>query len=397
MLQRIRLTRWGVVCMTESRIQQIFRFAWDAYKESFQPDDMQEKAARSIMNCKTGKCGYNISACQDCGYTDLHANSCRNRNCPNCQAVLKEIWIDSRRSEVIDTPYFHVVFTIPAELNTLVYANQKLLYSLLHRCSAETLLELSGNPKYLGATPGIIQVLHTWGQELNFHPHIHCIVSGGGLTKDRKLKKCGPHFFIPAKVLASKFRGKFLACLQAYYENGKLHFSGSCKNLQNSCSWNELRDSLYRKQWCPNIRETFNGFGNAIEYLGRYTHRIAITNARILKVDETNVTFWAKDYKNGGTREVTIPNKEFIRRLMMHVLPFGFQKIRYYGFLNNRSKKTSLQIIFRIQGHQRFRSKLSGLSMSEVLKQVWNYDIHICPACGCSGMHPAGRAYPLQN
>ena len=391
------MIRQVVIGMSESKIQQIFRYGWSSYKETFQPNDIQEKAAHSVMNCKTGKCGYNISTCQDCGYTDFHANSCRNRNCPNCQAVLKEIWIYNRRSEVIDTPYFHVVFTIPAELNGLVYANQKLLYSLLHRCSAETLLELSKNPKYLGATPGIIQVLHTWGQALNFHPHIHCIISGGGLTKDWKLKKCGSHFFIPAKVLASKFRGKFLSYLQEYYKDGRLCFSDSCKHLQNRYVWNELRDSLYRKQWCPNIKETFNGFGNAIEYLGRYTHRIAITNTRILNVNETNVTFSAKDYKNGGVKEVTISNAEFVHRIMMHVLPFGFQKIRYYGFLNNRSKKTNLQIIFRIQGHQRFQSKLSGLSMDEILKQVWDYDIHICPVCGCNGMRHAGRTYSLRN
>lgn len=378
-----------------TKIQQIFHYGWDAYRSSFQPDDVQQKSAYSIMNCKTGKFGYNISSCSDCGYTDFHANSCRNRNCPNCQAVLKEIWIDKRRSEVIDTPYFHVVFTIPAELNPLVYANRKLLYSLLHRCSSETLLELASNPKYLGATPGIIQVLHTWGQELNFHPHIHCIVSGGGLTKSLNLKKCGSGFFIPARVLASKFQGKFLTYLQEYYHSSKLCFSDSCKHLQNSYQWAEFRDSLYQKTWVPNIKETFNGFGNAIEYLGRYTHRIAITNSRIVQVNENTVTFTAKDYKNGGTKNVTLSNKEFIRRLMMHVLPFGFQKIRYYGFLNNRSKKSNLNIIFRIQGHQRFQSMLTGLPMDEVLKKVWNYDVHICPVCGCSGMRHTGRTFAM--
>lgn len=176
------------------------------------------------------------------------------------------------------------------------------MYSLLHRCSSETLLELASNPKYLGATPGIIQVLHTWGQELNFHPHIHCIVSGGGLTKDLTLKKCGSGFFIPARVLASKFKGKFLAYLQEYYTSGKLSFSDSCKHLQNSYQWAEFRNSLYRKTWVPNIKETFNGFGNAIEYLRRYTHRISITNSRIVQVNESTVTFTAKDYKNGGTK-----------------------------------------------------------------------------------------------
>lgn len=381
-----------------SKIQQVFDFAWKDYCASFSPSQVQTKAATSLMNCKTGKLGCNVSSCDDCGYTDFHNNSCRNRNCPNCQAVLKEIWIDQRKAEVMDAPYFHVIFTVPAELNALIYANQGLLYSLLHRCSAETLLELSADRKYLGATPGIIQVFHSWGQELNFHPHIHCIVSGGGLTRDSKLKTCGNGFFIPARVLAAKFRGKFLILLDQYFRAGKLTFSVSCENLRNSYSWQELWSALYKKTWCPEIRETFNGFGNAIEYLGRYTHRIAITNTRLKEVTDENVTFTAKDYKNNSiTREITLTNQEFIRRLMMHVLPSGFQKIRYYGFLNNRSKKKNLKLIFRIQGHQKFRSMLTGLSMDEVLKRVWGYDLHVCPACGCCNMRHIGRAFALQN
>ena len=358
--------------MHKSKIQQIFEFGWSDYCDSFNPSSVQVKAAHSIMNCKSGKLGYNISICDDCGYTGFHNNSCRNRNCPNCQAVLKELWIDKRKSEVIDTPYFHVVFTIPSELNALIYSNQELLYSLLHRCSAETLLELSSNKKYLGATPGIIQVLHTWGQELNFHPHIHCIVSGGGLTSDHKLKSCGSGFFIPAKVMASKFRGKLLDNLNHHYKSGNLSFS-SCIKLQNSYEWNELKNKLYTKTWCPDIRETFNGFGNAIEYLGRYTHKIAITNTRILDVTSDHVTFTAKDYKNNSViKEVTVSCKEFIRRFMMHVLPSGFQKIRYYGFLNNRSKQKNLKIIFTCQGHQKFKSLYQNISMDELLKQLWN-------------------------
>lgn len=163
--------------MSKSKIQQIFDYGWSDYCNSFQPSPVQAKAAHAIRKCKSAMLGCNVSICDDCGYTDFHNNSCRNRNCPNCQAVLKELWIDKRKSEVIDTPYFHVVFTVPSELNALIYSNQERLYSLLHRCSAETLLELSANKKYLGATPGIIQVLHTWGQQLNFHPHIHCIVT----------------------------------------------------------------------------------------------------------------------------------------------------------------------------------------------------------------------------
>ena len=179
---------------------------------------VQEKAAAAIMNCKSGSLGCNISQCTDCGHMEFHNNSCRNRNCPCCQAVLKEIWVDKRRAEVIDSPYFHVVFTLPHELNPIIYCNQKLLYDLLHRCSAETLLELSADSRWLGATPGIIQVLHTWNQELNYHVHMHCIISGGGLTKEQKIRKSSSNFFIPTGVLRDKFKGKYRALLQALYE-----------------------------------------------------------------------------------------------------------------------------------------------------------------------------------
>ena len=269
---------------------------------------------------------------------------------------------------------------------------------LLHKCSAQTLLELSADRKFLGATPGIIQVLHTWGQELNFHPHIHCIVSGGGLSKDGKLRICGNGFFIPAKVLASKFRGKLLASLDSLYKGGKLSFSPSCSSLADPASWASLKDRLYNTSWCPDIRETFNGFGNAIEYLGRYANRIAITNSRVKSVGGGSVTFLAKDYKNNSAlKEVTLSCCEFIRRFMMHVLPPGFQKIRYYGFLNNRSRKKNLAAIFRVQGRQRFGSMLAGLPMDEVIYKVWGCNIHVCTACGCLSMRPLGKTHVLRN
>lgn len=384
--------------MSSSKIQQIFDYGWNDYCKQFQPSAVQEKAAYCIMNCKSGAFGYNISRCGECNYTDFHANSCRNRNCPNCQAVLKELWIDKRSSELIDADYFHVVFTIPAQLNPLAYANQKLFYSLFHRCSAETLLELCENKKYLGAAPGIIQILHTWGQELNYHPHIHCVVSGGGLTKSKGLKLCTNRFLVRVEPLVKKFRGKFMFYLQQYYQENKLHFPTSCQKLRNRYDWNEFKDRLYSIDWNAEIKETFHGNGNAIEYLGRYANRIAITNTRILHVSETEVSFSAKDYKTGGQKVVTISCVEFIRRFMMHVLPCGFQKIRYYGFLNNRWKSKNLAIIFRIQGHRRFQSRLSELSMGEVLLKVWNYNIRTCPVCGCcNSMRPSGRTYALKN
>jgi hypothetical protein len=379
------------------KIQEIFNLSYGEYCNHFNPTMEQNKAAYSIMNCKSGKLGCNISICEDCGHFQTHNNSCRNRHCPCCQAMLKELWIDNRKSEVIDAPYFHVVFTLPAELNPLIYANQPLLYSLLHKCVSQTLLELSADTKYLGATPGIIQILHTWGQELNFHPHMHCIVAGAGLTKAKQFKLSSKDFFLPVKVLSSKFRGKFLARLQEAYVTNKLTFSSSCKELRNSYNWNEFRNFLYTKQWIPFIKETFNGFGNAIDYLGRYTHRIAISNSRIKTVTNTQVTFTAKDYRTNETNDITITHVEFIRRFLMHVLPSGFQKIRYYGFLNNRYKKINLKLISKLTGKQLFKSLYSKMSTDELLLTIWNVNVHLCPNCGCDHFRHAGRTYHLRN
>lgn len=377
------------------KIQKIFHYSYASYCESgvFQ-SDAQKKAAHNIMWCKTGRLGYSASICTECGHTQIHNNSCRNRNCPCCQAVLKEIWVDQRSAEVIDAPYFHVVFTLPHELNPLLYNNQKTLYSLLHKCCAETLLELSADKKYLGAVPGIIQVLHTWDQELKYHVHIHCIVSGGGLTPDHKLRKARNKFFIPVAVLRDKFKGKFMSRLDACYEKAQLLFPGSCQKYRNSYEWKELKNSLYKKDWCPYIKETFNGFGNAIEYLGRYTHKTAISNSRILSVSETETVFSARGRNPGDSkREISIGNAEFIHRFLMHVLPKGFQRIRYYGFLNNRMKKKNLKAILKLQGQQKFKAKLTGLSMAELLKAVWCIDVSICPACGRHSMKLLGRIY----
>ena len=384
-----------MVPLNKLKIRKVWQDSYNDYCQSghFQSEE-QRKASRAILACKSGRLGVNVSECSECGHMEFHNNSCRNRNCPICQAILKEIWVDKRRAEVIDSPYFHVVFTLPHELNSLIYCNQKLLYGLLHRCCAETLLELSADQKYLGAHPGIIQVLHTWNQELDYHVHMHCIISGGGLTPDRRIRKSSAKFFIPVKVLRDKFKGKYLALLDALHQQKKLVFSTSCKALQDLFEWKIFKKRLYGKDWCPYIKETFNGFGNAIEYLGRYTHRIAISNNRILAVTETEVTFSARGKKPGDPkRQVTLSHGEFIRRFLMHVLPAGFQKIRYYGFLNNRMKSRNLKLIFRIQGYQRFRQRYTGLSIAELLKAVWNIDLAVCPKCGCASMQHLGRSH----
>lgn len=378
--------------MGEYKIRQVFEASFQGYS-SHAPylTDVQHKAARAIMGCKSGKLGVNVSQCGSCGHMEFHNNSCRNRNCPLCQAVPKEVWVDKRSAEVIDSPYFHVVFTLPHELNPLLYANQKLLYSLFHRCCSETLLELSADRRFLGATPGIIQVLHTWNQELLYHVHMHCIISGGGLTKAHQLRLSSGRFFIPVRVLRDKFKGKFMASLVSLWEGGSLAFPSSCSHLRNSYAFKEFKGLLYGKDWCPFIKETFNGFGNAIEYLGRYTHKVAISENRILSVSQDSVTFSARGIKPGDPkRRITLAHTEFIRRFLMHVLPAGFQKIRYYGFLNNRMKAVSLKTIFKLQGGQRFKQRYMGMTMAELLKAVWDLDIRICPECGRASMKQLG-------
>jgi ssDNA-binding Zn-finger/Zn-ribbon topoisomerase 1 len=379
--------------MNNTGIQQIFSLSYADFASKHYQTPEQVKAAYSIIDCKTGVLGINVSRCSDCGHIEYHNNSCRNRNCPNCQAVKKEVWVDKRRAEVINSPYFHVVFTLPHELNSLIYSNQRILYSLLHKCSSETLLELSANKKYLGATPGIIQILHTWNQTLDYHVHMHCIISGGGITSDKRIQKSKRNFFIPVHVLRNKFKGKYLYYLNQLYLSDSLCFPKSVQKLKNTSNWNEFRNSLYQKDWCPYIKETFNGFGNAIEYLGRYTHKIAISNSRIIRIANDTVIFSARALRKGEPRRIiTLSSTEFIRRFLMHVLPSGFQKIRYYGFLNNRMKSENLRLIFKIQGSQRFKRRYENLSIAELLKMVWKKDITLCPECGRASMKYLGKA-----
>ena len=379
--------------MSDLKIQQIFNASWYDYSDKHTVSEEQLKAALSIMACKSGALGCNISVCDDCGHQEIHNNSCRNRHCPNCQAVLKEMWIDARRAEVIDGAYFHVVFTVPAQLRPIIFANQKLLYSLMHDASAKTLLELSQDKKYLGATPAIIQVLHTWGQDLQFHPHIHCIVSGAGLSDSCHLVGGSEKFLIPVKVLGAKFKGKFLDALQQSYRSKELFIPEDCKRLKRDYEWNLYRNSLYLKDWCPYIKETFNGFGNAIDYLGRYTHRVAISNARIEHVDDSRVTFRVRDYRTMEQHSITLTHEEFIHRFLQHVLPKGFQKIRYYGLLTNSKKKQLLGIVFRIQNHRRFTSKYTGMDTATKLLEMFGIDTRLCPCCGSRSMRHHLRTF----
>jgi len=363
-------------------IQEIFNQFYDLAIEQFPVDGLAHKAALSIMKCKTPALGGNISTCQDCGYSKIHYNSCRNRHCPCCQELVREKWIDKRKSEVIDAPYFHVVFTVPEELNSLIYTNKKLLYSLLYKASADTLITLSRDEKYLNADIGFMSILHTWGQDLSFHPHIHSIVLGGGLTRDLKFKAAKDNFLFPVRVVSRLFRGKFMAALKKLYLDNKLTFSGSSLKFQHSFEFQKLVNSLYSKEWIPHIKETFKGALNVLEYLGRYTHRIAISNSRILSISDTGITFSVKDYKKQGLQsQVTLKPVEFIRRFLMHILPKGFVKIRHYGILSNRLKKIKLTILRNIIKRNYPKPRLEGLTTAQILLELFDTDIYRCPKC----------------
>lgn len=344
----------------------------------------QGNAAVSIMACKTGKLGYSVSTCEDCGYKLIHNRSCNNRNCPCCQGYLQDVWVDARNSEMISTiSYFHVIFTVPAELNALIYRNQKQLYTLLFHTTSKTLLELSADPEYLGAEPGIVSVLHSWGANLSYHPHIHALVSGGGLTSVNQFKTTShKDFFLPVAVISRLFRGKFLAELKKLYEQHKIEFPESHRKLHNTYEWKEFIDQLYTKEWVPFIKETFNGNGNAIKYLARYAYRTAISNRRIIEVTDETVTFEYKNYKKGGTMEtMTLDGHEFVHRFLMHILPKGFTRIRFSGYLSNCKKSRCLKLIRKRTGSIEIRSKLKGLSTPELMLELYQVDLTHCPCC----------------
>lgn len=385
--------------MTESYpIRKIFVESFGDFLQEHNVSRQQLRTANAIRQCKTGSLGVNTSVCEECGHVEIHNSSCRNRHCPNCQAVLKDLWIDQRRSEVLDAKYFHIVFTVPHDLNSLFLANQKLLYSLLHQTASQTLLTLARDRKYLGATPGIIQVLHTWGQKLDYHPHLHCIVSGAGLSRDGKLRKCGNGFFIPAKAASKMFRGKFMASLKEYRASGQLTLPESFTDPAAPVNWQEFVDDLYGTDWVAYIKETFNGNGNAISYLGRYTHRVAISNGRIVDVTEESVTFRYRDYQDHNTlKEMTLSRDEFIRRFLLHVLPKGFQKIRYFGFLANPVKKKLLRVLFQLQGYQNFKARFSKDTPRDEILLARGIDVRICPRCGKPAMRYKGRDHHFRS
>jgi len=369
--------------MNKPTVQDIFNRFFPAYIEQYSPSAIQMKTAHNIINCKTGAYGSNTSVCEDCGKIHIHHNSCRNRCCPMCQAIPKEIWMDSRREDVLDAPYFHLVFTVPDILNPVILSNQALLYDALYHAASATISELTTDPKYLGAKAGYICILHTWGSEMNFHPHIHTILLGGGLTSKNQWKDNGNDFFLPIRVISKVFRGKYLEELKLLWKDEKLQFYGSSEKYRNHYLFKELLDTCYSIEWVPYCKKTFNGAQSVINYLGKYTHRIAISNYRIISMDEKTVTFSVKDYHNEGKwKKLTLSGIEFIRRFLMHVPPKRFVRIRHYGLLCSRTKNKKLTLCRNLLGCQKYLSKLREMEMSEMLEHLYGIKICVCKACG---------------
>ena len=368
-------------------VADIIREYGEDYKRKHKLPSQMVKAINAIESCRTSKLGGHIDECDNCGHIKISYNSCRNRHCPKCQGLAKERWLTDRKMDLLPIQYFHMVFTIPDALNPMTLRNQKEIYSILFKSVSETLIELGKNPKYLGADIGFIGILHTWGQNLMDHPHIHCIAPGGGLSFDAKRWiSTREEFFIPVKVLSRLFRGKFLFYLKDAYRKERLKFPGNIKELSKGRDFNEFMDSLYKKEWVAYSKPPFKNAEHVLEYLGRYTHRVAISNNRIAGIEDRRVTLKYRDYKDGNKNKLmTIEAHEFIRRFLLHILPDKFVKIRHYGILSNRNKRTKLKICKEILGISTKETKKKQ-SWQELLIELTGKDPRKCPCCGIGKM-----------
>lgn len=357
-------------------VAEIFHQYGEEYRRQHKLSSVGLKAMKAIENCRTSKLGGHVDECDECGHLKISYNSCRNRHCPKCQSLAKEQWLEERKKDLLPIPYFHIVFTLPHELRTLAAINKKQVYSLLYKASSRTLIELSKDPKYLGANIGFLSILHTWGQNLMDHPHIHSIVTGGGLSFDEKQwLSSKKDFYLPVKVMSRLFRGKFLFYLKQSYQQEKIKLPIQMTEFQ------KLIDNLYQKEWVVYCKPPFKNSQYVLEYLSRYTHRVAISNNRIIKFESDKVTFKWKDYKqNQQNKYLTLDIYEFIRRFLLHILPQGFVKIRYYGILSNRNRETKLKRckeIFHIH-HEEAKTKITW---QELLFKITGIDPALCPKC----------------
>lgn len=358
--------------MSTYSIQDIFKEYGPAYIKKHKLSKEQWKVFNSIIRCKTSDLGIHTITCEECGDTHISLNSCRNRHCPNCQAYAREKWIEKESSYILNCPYFHIVTTIPSELNEIVLYNTKTCYDILFKATSEAILQLTQDKRWLGAKVGITSVLHTWGQTLEFHPHIHSIVTGGGLANNKWVQSKKEYLF-KVQVLSSLFRGKFLSMLK----ESDLTFPNDKKYLKNTKDFNKFLEPLYKKTWITYIEPPKGKTENVIEYIGRYSFRVAISNERIKDISNNKITFEYKDYKDDAKiKLMTITAEEFIRRFLLHVLPNRFTKIRHYGILSNRRKKSMIALCRILIGT--IVNRDFSIEVKSKLKEF------TCPACGCN-------------
>ncbi len=355
-------------------VQDIFQKFGFIYIRQNKLSDEQWKVFNAIMKCKTKELGIHMITCSECGETTIGYNSCRNRHCPMCQSYAREKWINKEASYLLDCPYFHIITTVPADLDEIALYNQKDFYNILFKATSESILELATDPKWLGAKVGITSILHTWGQTMEFHPHIHSIVTGGGISNNKWIETKENYIF-KVQVLSSLFKQKFLSMLKSI----DLKLPKHLEHLKDIKELNKFLRPLYNKDWVTYIEPPKGSPANVIEYVGRYSFRVAISNYRIKNIDDNNVTFEYKDNKdNSKIKEMTISGIEFIRRFMLHVLPKHFTKIKHYGILTNRNKKSIIKLCRILIGQKIFSDFTSEKSTPRNLIEFK------CEKCGCN-------------
>jgi hypothetical protein len=341
------------------------------------------RAMRAIENCRTAVLGGHVERCDDCGHQRVAYNSCRNRNCPKCQGLARAQWLEDRQAELLDVPYFHVVFTVPAEIEVIAFQNQAVVYDILFRAASETLRTIAADPKHLGAEIGFLAVLHTWGQNLMHHPHVHCLVPGGGIAPDgQSWIACRQGFFLPVRVLSRMFRGLFLHYLEKAFAAGELRFFSAHRPLQEPAAFRRYLTPVHQAEWVVYAKRPFAGPAQVLDYVGRYTHRVAISNNRLLAMDDGKVRFRWKDYRDGNRQKtMTLEGGEFIRRFLIHVLPDGFHRIRYFGFLGNCQRARRLAQCRALLGMAPPRSNDPPVDYRDRFEAITGRSLRECPHC----------------
>ena len=358
----------------------VFRRHGETYRRMH--DGHMGRVERRVMSavelCRTSQLGGHVEACDDCGLVRYAYNSCRNRHCPKCQGQARADWLEARQAELLPAPYFHVVFTVPAQVAEVAFQNKAAVYAILFRAAAETLRKIAADPKHLGGEIGLVAVLHTWGQNLHHHPHVHCVTPGGGLSPDgTRWIGCRPGFFLPVRVLSRLFRRLFLEDLAATFEAGDLDFFGELAGLAEPAAFARRLRELRRVDWVVYAKPPFGGPAQVLAYLGRYTHRVAIANSRLVSMTDTEVTFRWKDYRHHGkSKPLTLGAGEFIRRFLLHTLPDGFHRIRHYGFLANGHRAAKLALCRTLL---RAEPPPTVTTVGEVRSTP---SFHLCPCCG---------------